>query len=84
MAAAARGCSIANHTTAKTVTSSARLTPMLVTGSGEVLIASRRPALTEVRQQRRAAADDRRDGLVEGVGLAGQQHADHGARRSAG
>ena len=44
-AAAARGCSSENHTTASTAASSVRLARMLVAGSGEVLIASRPPAL---------------------------------------
>ena len=51
---------MANHTTPSTATSSVTLAAMLVTGSGEELIASRLPALTEVGEQRGAAADDRR------------------------
>ena len=46
MAAAAWGWLIAKATTPRTATSSARLAPMLVTGSGEELMASRPPALT--------------------------------------
>jgi hypothetical protein len=38
---------MANHTTPSTAASSVRLAPMLDNGSGEALIASRAPALTE-------------------------------------
>jgi hypothetical protein len=44
--AATHGATSASTVTKKTVTSSTRLTTMLLTGSGEVLIATRVPALT--------------------------------------
>ena len=65
MAAAARGCWIANATRANTATSSRRLMPMLVTGSGEVLTASRIPALIRCDSSAVTAADRGEHDLVE-------------------